>query len=103
MSVSPVSSKNISRRADQPPLVQLWSMKNYRYYLKQEIFSHKQGRRRFQGFRWHPEQPLTIYLLGESKQYRSHFSRKEVDFLIRLCSDQKLRMGHVCCSFADAA
>nr|XP_019009784.1 elongator complex protein 1 [Kwoniella pini CBS 10737]OCF48565.1 elongator complex protein 1 [Kwoniella pini CBS 10737] len=47
-------------------VVQLWSMKNYHYYLKQELFSHDPSSSRFSGFRWHPEDPLTIYLFGES-------------------------------------
>jgi elongator complex protein 1 len=47
--------------------VQLWSMKNYHYYLKQELFSHKTGSKRFRGFKWHPEQPLTIYILGDGE------------------------------------
>ena len=44
--------------------VQLWSMKNYHYYLKQELFSHK-PKKRFTGFKWHPEHALTLYLIGK--------------------------------------
>ncbi|OCF72658.1 elongator complex protein 1 [Kwoniella mangroviensis CBS 8886] len=46
-------------------VVQLWSMKNYHYYLKQELFSHDSTSPRFKGFKWHPEDPLSIYLYGE--------------------------------------
>lgn len=42
-------------------------MKNYHYYLKQEIFSHKQTEKRFTGLRWHPEQALTLYILGSGQ------------------------------------
>nr|XP_018259126.1 elongator complex protein 1 [Kwoniella dejecticola CBS 10117]OBR81284.1 elongator complex protein 1 [Kwoniella dejecticola CBS 10117] len=47
-------------------VVQLWSMKNYHYYLKQELFSHDPASNRFKGFKWHPEDPLSIYLFGEN-------------------------------------
>ncbi|WVW79282.1 hypothetical protein I302_101249 [Kwoniella bestiolae CBS 10118] len=52
-------------RNDQD-VVQLWSMKNYHYYLKQELFSHDLKSSRFRGFKWHPEEPLSIYLYGEN-------------------------------------
>ena len=42
-------------------------MKIYHYYLKQEIFSHKQTEKRFTGLRWHPEQALTLYILGSGQ------------------------------------
>jgi len=45
--------------------VQLWSMKNYHYYLKQELFSTTSGR--FSNVSWHPEQPMTLYLVERSK------------------------------------
>ena len=47
-------------------LVQLWSMKNYHYYLKQEIHPMKPKGSKFSNFRWHPEEPLTLYIAGES-------------------------------------
>ncbi|WWC91266.1 uncharacterized protein L201_006209 [Kwoniella dendrophila CBS 6074] len=53
------------QRQDQD-VVQLWSMKNYHYYLKQELFSHDPATPRFKGFKWHPEDPLSIYLFGEN-------------------------------------
>ncbi|WVQ93259.1 hypothetical protein IAU59_000325 [Kwoniella sp. CBS 9459] len=46
-------------------VVQLWSMKNYHYYLKQEIFSHDPASPRFKGFKWHPEQALSLYVFGD--------------------------------------
>ncbi|OCF35522.1 elongator complex protein 1 [Kwoniella heveanensis BCC8398] len=46
-------------------VVQLWSMKNYHYYLKQEIFSHDPTSSRFRGFKWHPEQALSLYVFGD--------------------------------------
>lgn len=48
-------------------VVQLWTMKNYHYYLKQEIFSHKPSETRFTGIRWHPEQALTLYIMGSGE------------------------------------
>ncbi|KAK4687641.1 elongator complex protein 1, partial [Tremellales sp. Uapishka_1] len=45
-------------------VIQLWSMKNYHYYLKQEIYSHS-SKKSFRGFKWHPEHPLTIYVVGD--------------------------------------
>lgn len=44
-------------------LVQLWSMKNYHYYLKQELYSHDTQKPRFRGFKWHPEDPLSLYII----------------------------------------
>ncbi|WRT69010.1 uncharacterized protein IL334_005992 [Kwoniella shivajii] len=54
----------IEREAND--VVQLWSMKNYHYYLKQELFSHDSSSTRFRGFKWHPEHPLSLYLFGEN-------------------------------------
>ncbi|KAL7421377.1 putative elongator complex protein 1 [Cryptotrichosporon argae] len=51
-------------RADHD-VVQLWTMKNYHYYLKQEIAPHT-PERRFSGIRWHAEQPMVLYLFGEN-------------------------------------
>ena len=47
-------------------LVQLWSMKNYHYYLKQELYPTSQSGR-FSNVMWHPEQPMTLYLVEQSK------------------------------------
>ncbi|KIR40475.1 elongator complex protein 1 [Cryptococcus deuterogattii Ram5] len=44
-------------------VVQLWSMKNYHYYLKQELYSHDTQKPRFRGFKWHPEDPLSLYII----------------------------------------
>lgn len=42
-------------------------MKNYHYYLKQEIMPKRAGNRRFVAMRWHPEQPMSLYLVGEGE------------------------------------
>ncbi|WWD21132.1 hypothetical protein CI109_105613 [Kwoniella shandongensis] len=47
-------------------VVQLWTMKNYHYYLKQELFSHDPSSPRFKGLKWHPEQALSLYIVGEN-------------------------------------
>jgi hypothetical protein len=47
--------------------VQLWTMNNYHYYLKQELFPP--GANRFSSLQWHPEKALTLYL-GASSQCR---------------------------------
>ncbi|WVO22664.1 uncharacterized protein IAS62_003995 [Cryptococcus decagattii] len=53
-------------------VVQLWSMKNYHYYLKQELYSHDTQKPRFRGFKWHPEDPLSLYILcHDSIQHRT--------------------------------
>ncbi|KIY33719.1 elongator complex protein 1, partial [Cryptococcus gattii E566] len=53
-------------------VVQLWSMKNYHYYLKQELYSHDTQRPRFRGFKWHPEDPLSLYIIcQDSIQHRT--------------------------------
>ncbi|GMK55839.1 hypothetical protein CspeluHIS016_0208950 [Cutaneotrichosporon spelunceum] len=55
-------------RREEGDVVQLWTMKNYHYYLKQEIV----GARRFVAVRWHPEVPMALYLIDEdSVQVRS--------------------------------
>lgn len=38
-------------------------MKNYHYYLKQELYSHDTQKPRFRGFKWHPEDPLSLYII----------------------------------------
>lgn len=40
-------------------------MKNYHYYLKQELFSSNPSKPRFNGFMWHPEKPLSLYIIGQ--------------------------------------
>ncbi|ORX39112.1 IKI3 family-domain-containing protein [Kockovaella imperatae] len=47
-------------------VVQLWTMKNYHYYLKQEIFCHEGPNSRLTGVFWHTEKALTLYLVGEA-------------------------------------
>lgn len=42
-------------------------MKNYHYYLKQEIYPHQSGSKRFVSMKWHPEQPMTLYVVGEGE------------------------------------
>lgn len=56
-------------------LVQLWSMKNYHYYLKQELYSHDTQKPRFRGFKWHPEDPLSFYIIcqGTSLKKKNSF------------------------------
>lgn len=47
-------------------------MKNYHYYLKQELYSHDTQKPRFRGFKWHPEDPLSLYILcHDSIQHRT--------------------------------
>lgn len=41
-------------------------MKNYHYYLKQELFPQASSRR-FSDVIWHPEQAMTIYLTENSE------------------------------------
>lgn len=46
--------------------VQLWTVGNYHYYLKQEVFSGGLPQpASFLGFRWHPEQSLRCSLLAK--------------------------------------
>jgi elongator complex protein 1 len=46
--------------------VQLWTMGNYHYYLKQEVFSGALAQPTSSpGFRWHPEQSLRCLLLAK--------------------------------------
>ncbi|EAL20131.1 hypothetical protein CNBF2080 [Cryptococcus deneoformans B-3501A] len=53
-------------------VLQLWSMKNYHYYLKQELYSHDTQKPRFRGFKWHPEDPLSLYIIcQDSIQHRT--------------------------------
>ena len=51
-------------------------MKNYHYYLKQELYSHDTQKPRFRGFKWHPEDPLSLYIIcqGTSSKKRLFFS-----------------------------
>lgn len=81
MSVRGVWPKKEEKRREYPltrtkNLVQLWSMKNYHYYLKQELYSHDTQKPRFRGFKWHPEDPLSLYIIcqGTSLKKNSFFS-----------------------------
>lgn len=48
--------------------VQLWTMGNFHYYLKQEIFLYsKESCTQPVFFKWHPEKPLHFTLHGHSK------------------------------------
>ena len=65
MSVSVDSHYTIAAELD---IVQLWSMKNYHYYLKQEL--HGQSGKRLRGFRWHPEQPMKLFIIEDGAYQR---------------------------------
>ena len=54
--------------------VQLWTMGNYHYYLKQDIYLHVGGESKAPAsVVWHPEKPLTFVASfnGQSSHYRS--------------------------------
>ncbi len=55
--------------ADIEIAVQLWTMNNYHYYLKQELFPH--GSSRFHAISWHPEHALTLYLAAAGEYLRT--------------------------------
>jgi elongator complex protein 1 len=42
-------------------------MKNYHYYLKQEIYSNEKVEKRFNGMVWHPEDAFTLYIIGQGE------------------------------------
>lgn len=42
-------------------------MNNYHYYLKQEIVPHWKGDRRFTSVKWHPENPMALYLVDKGQ------------------------------------
>ena len=49
--------------------VQLWTMGNYHYYLKQEVFLYsKEVCAQPVSWKWHPEKPLHFTLHGQGKQ-----------------------------------
>lgn len=53
--------------------VQLWTMGNYHYYLKQEIFNGENlSLTSFRDFRWHPEQPLRCLMQNQGKVRTLH-------------------------------
>jgi elongator complex protein 1 len=47
--------------------VQLWTMNNYHYYLKQEILPPSSCSKRFTSVAWHQENPGVLYLTGRGK------------------------------------
>lgn len=50
--------------------VQLWTMGNYHYYLKQEIFLYsKETCAQPVSLKWHPEKPLHFTLHGQGEQF----------------------------------
>jgi elongator complex protein 1 len=59
-----VSHLCIAQKAHE--LVQLWSMKNYHYYLKQELYPTSTSGR-FSSVIWHPEQAMTLYLVEQGE------------------------------------
>jgi elongator complex protein 1 len=48
-------------------------MKNYHYYLKQELFSTAPSGR-FSNVIWHPEQAMTLYLVEPGESIHPHCS-----------------------------
>jgi len=55
--------------------VQLWTMGNYHYYLKQEIFSLSEvSSRGPMSISWHSEKPLHFILSSQSKQFSCYHS-----------------------------
>lgn len=57
--------------------VQLWTMKNYHYYLKQELRPQSPSKR-LSDVTWHPEQPMTLYLT-EDGTYATPLARSQAD------------------------
>lgn len=56
--------------------VQLWTMGNYHYYLKQEVFPlAKESSERPMSFVWHPEKPLHFTLSSPSGSHDSCYRR----------------------------
>ena len=53
-------------------VVQLWTMNNYHYYLKQELSIQHGDDRRFTGIFWHPEKPLIIHLIESRTNMKPH-------------------------------
>lgn len=61
--------------------VQLWTMNNYHYYLKQELFTPTSSKR-FTAVEWHPEQALTLYLTGEGEPSASLWDVKSAELML---------------------
>lgn len=97
MSVSGVRQK---QTITLTALVQLWSMKNYHYYLKQELYSHDTQKPRFRGFKWHPEDPLSLYIICQGKNPLYSTQTKP---LCRLYPAPHIHMGHLCRPSTHAA
>ncbi|KIW05416.1 uncharacterized protein PV09_03927 [Verruconis gallopava] len=53
--------------------VQLWTMGNYHYYLKQEI-RLPETHAKVEGLSWHPEKPLRLAIFGSDQSYLVDFA-----------------------------
>lgn len=62
-------------------------MKNYHYYLKQEIPPRSSDGARFNAVQWHPEDPLKLYIAGNG------MPRLETTLMLRLRRNSYLGMG----------
>lgn len=71
-------------------------MKNYHYYLKQELHPCSSSKR-FENVKWHPEQAMTLYLV-ESGAYPQHAA----GLICRNGPNTLVHLGHVCGSSAHA-
>lgn len=75
-------------------IVQLWTMNNYHYYLKQELrppvstsTSDSTLNQRFTSIQWHPERAHTIYLTGPSFVQIRSFSPEVATSLLSMPHD----------------
>ena len=64
--------------------VQLWTMRNYHYYLKQELFPLGPHFKRFRGFRWHPEQPLLLYVWNDGELERPQMTSANLAVTVQI-------------------
>ena len=88
--------------------VQLWTMGNYHYYLKQEIDTLKRMTEgRTVSMTWHPEKPLSFLLSsqGKLKTLRSHNCGSfflTQNHLCRWCAKVQVLFGGLCRSYGGA-
>ncbi|KAJ1921502.1 putative elongator complex protein 1 [Mycoemilia scoparia] len=69
--ISVLSSKNVGGQSQL--CIDLWTDKNYHWYLKQELRSSVFGQQEQRCIIWDQEQPLVAYIASESSITRLHF------------------------------
>ena len=86
-----VLAVRVSEEGEGRDRVQLWASANWHQHLKMEI-SPMEGKRRFCGVAWHPENPLEVILSSQSTVVKDMIKPSR-QFFKGVCFEEKYTPG----------